>query len=201
MARSTGLVDVDDEDRATLLNWSRSSSVRAGLAMRAKIVLAAANGEGTTAISRRLGVSRPTVIQWRDRYVASGLAGLDDAERSGRPKTVNDAAIIAATLEPPPARLGVTHWSTRLLAGELGSEMPRRAGVAPLRGAALAAGDVQVLHRPAAGGQGPRRGGPVPQPAAEGGRAVRGREVPDPGAGPDRTDPAAAARPAGEGHP
>jgi transposase len=139
MALSTGLVDVDDEGRATLLNWSRSSSVRAGLAMRAKIVLAAANGEGTTAISRRLGVSRPTVVQWRDRYVALGLAGLDDAERSGRPKTVNDAAIIAATLEPPPARLGVTHWSTRLLAGELKvgdatiARAWRRYGVQPWR--------------------------------------------------------------------
>lgn len=85
---------------------------------RAKIVLAAGEGEGTSAISRRLGVSRPTVIQWRDRYAAEGLAGLDDADRSGRPKTVDDAMILAATLEPPPDKLGVTHWSTRLLAAE-----------------------------------------------------------------------------------
>jgi transposase len=119
MALSTGLVQLGDEDRATLLSWTRSSSVRAGLAMRAKVVLAAADGEGTSAISRRLGVSRPTVIQWRDRYAAAGLAGLDDAARSGRPKMVDDAAIIAATLDPPPARLGVTHWSSRLLANEL----------------------------------------------------------------------------------
>jgi transposase len=119
MTLSTGLVQVGDEDRATLLSWTRSSSVRAGLAMRAKVVLAVADGEGTSAISRRLGVSRPTVIQWRNRYVAAGLAGLDDAARSGRPKMVDDAAIIAATLVPPPARLGVTHWSSRLLAHEL----------------------------------------------------------------------------------
>ena len=57
---------------------------------------------------------------WRDRFAADGLAGLDDEPRSGRPKTVDDAAIIAATLEPPPARLGVTHWSSRLLARQLG---------------------------------------------------------------------------------
>jgi transposase len=119
MTLSTGLVQVGDEDRATLLSWTRSSSVRAGLAMRAKVVLAVADGEGTSAISRRLGVSRPTVIQWRNRYAAAGLAGLDDAARSGRPKMVDDAAIIAATLDPPPARLGVTHWSSRLLANEL----------------------------------------------------------------------------------
>jgi transposase len=107
--------------------------------MRARIVLATAEGKGTSAISRRLGVSRPTVIQWRDRYAAAGLAGLDDAERSGRPKTVDDAAIIAATLDPPPQRLGVTHWSTRLLGGELGvgdatvARAWRRYGVQPWR--------------------------------------------------------------------
>jgi transposase len=139
MALSTGLVQVSDEDRATLASWGRSSSVRAGLAMRAKIVLAAAEGEGTSSISRRLGVSRPTVIQWRDRYAAAGLAGLDDAERSGRPKTVDDAAILAATLEPPADRLGVTHWSTRLLAHELKvgdatvARAWRRYGVQPWR--------------------------------------------------------------------
>jgi transposase len=65
-------------------------------------------------------VTRPTVIKWRDRFAAHGLAGLDDEPRSGRPKTVDDAAIIAATLDPPPERLGVTHWSTRLLARHLG---------------------------------------------------------------------------------
>jgi transposase len=139
MALSTVRVKIRDEDRATLLSWTRSSSVRAGVATRAKIVLAAGNGEGTSSISRRLGVSRPTVIQWRDRYAAAGLAGLDDAERSGRPKTIDDAAIVAATLEPPPKRLGITHWSTRLLGAELRighatiARAWRRYGVQPWR--------------------------------------------------------------------
>ncbi len=132
-------LQVSDEDRATLLTWTRSSSVRAGLAMRARIVLAAADGEGPSAISRRLGVSRPTVDQWKSRYAQAGLAGLHDAARSGRPKTVDDAAILAATLEPPPERLGVTHWSTRLLAAQLGvgdatvARAWRRYGVQPWR--------------------------------------------------------------------
>ncbi len=56
--------------------------------MRAKIVLAAGDGEGTSSIARRFGVSRPTVIGWLERYVAQGLDGLDDEVRSGRPKTV-----------------------------------------------------------------------------------------------------------------
>jgi len=70
--------------------------------------------------ARRLGLSRPTVIKWRDRFLAHGIAGLDDEPRSGRPKTIDDAAIIATTLDPPPERLGLTHWSTRLLARQLG---------------------------------------------------------------------------------
>ncbi len=83
-------------------------------------MLACAEGAGTSEAARRLGVSRPTVIKWRDRFARHGMAGLDDEPRSGRPKTVDDAAIIAATLDPPPERLGVTHWSTRLLARHLG---------------------------------------------------------------------------------
>jgi transposase len=139
MALLTEQVQIGDEDRATLVSWSRSTSIRAGLVTRARIVLAVADGEGTSAVSRRLGVSRPTVIQWRDRYVSDGLAGLVDAERSGRPKSVDDARIIAATLDPPPARLGVTHWSTRLLAAELKvgdatiARTWRRYGVQPWR--------------------------------------------------------------------
>ena len=92
----------------------------AGHAERAAIVLAVADGSGTSEAARRLGVSRPTVIKWRDRFAAHGHRGARRRAASGRPKTVDDAAIIAATLEPPPERLGVTHWSTRLLAPQLG---------------------------------------------------------------------------------
>jgi transposase len=136
---STGLVQISDEDRAMLVSWARSSSVRAGLALRARIVLAAAAGEGTSAIARRIGVSRPTVIQWRDRYARAGLDGLHDAPRSGRPKSIDDSDIIAATLEPPADRLGVAHWSTRLLGSVLGisdatvARAWRRYGVQPWR--------------------------------------------------------------------
>jgi transposase len=111
---------ISDEDRSTLTTWIRSSTVSAGHAERAAIVLACAGGAGTSEAARRLGLTRPTVIKWRDRFARHGMAGLDDEPRSGRPKTIDDAAIIAATLDPPPERLGVTHWSTRLLARHLG---------------------------------------------------------------------------------
>src|SRR4051794_26799930 len=111
---------VSDEDRQALESWTRSSTVSAGQRERAEIVLAIAGGDGVSGAARRLGVSRPTVIKWRDRFAADGVAGLSDLPRSGRPKTIDDAQIIAATLEPPPESLAVTHWSSRLLARQLG---------------------------------------------------------------------------------
>jgi transposase len=107
-------------DRERLVRLARSSSGRAGLAQRARIVLLAADGEANTAIAERVGVSRPTVIGWRERYAERGLAGLDDEPRSGRPRVVDHRKIVAETLKPPPKRLGVTHWSSRLLAARLG---------------------------------------------------------------------------------
>src|SRR3954447_8033776 len=111
---------VSDDDRATLEYWTRCSTVTAGHCERARIVLAMADGAGTSATARMLGVSRPTVIKWRARFAAAGLEGLDDQPRSGRPKTIDDALIIAATLEAPPASLAVTHWSSLSLAKQLG---------------------------------------------------------------------------------
>src|SRR4030095_4514653 len=61
-----------------------------------------------------------TVSAWRRRYAGEGGGGLEDRAKPGRPRTVDEAEVVAATLEPPPQRLGVTHWSTRLLAVELG---------------------------------------------------------------------------------
>ena len=97
----------------------RSSAVRAGLAQRARIVLLAADGVSHTEIAELAGVSRPTVISWRQRYERSGLRGLEDQPRSGRPRRIDHDRIITATLRPPPRSLGVTHWSSRLLAARL----------------------------------------------------------------------------------
>src|SRR5215212_4584183 len=103
----------DEEGLAAL---TRASSVRAGLAQRARIVLLASQGVSNTRIAELVGVSRPTVIGWRDRYGERGPAGLDDQARPGRPRTVDHRGIVAATLTPPPTKYGVTHWSSRLLA-------------------------------------------------------------------------------------
>ena len=119
MALTVG-VEVPPEDRDVLEGWLRSPSMRAGLAQRARIVLLAADGVGTGEIVHRVGVSKPAVIRWKRRYASDGIAGLDDRPKSGRPPTIDPMGIVLATLEPPPERLGVTHWSSRLLAKHLG---------------------------------------------------------------------------------
>ena len=107
-------------DEPKLSSLIRSSTVEAGLAQRARIVLLAAQGVSNTAIASMVGVSRPTVILWRNRYAQAGIAGLGDLERSGRPPVIDDLQVVVATLAAPPEHLGVTHWSARLLAKELG---------------------------------------------------------------------------------
>jgi transposase len=112
-------VELPAEDRAELTRWTRTPSWRAGLAQRARIVLLAGEGVGTNEIVERVGVSKPTVIAWKKRYAVEGIAGLDDRPKSGRPAQVDEVAVVLATLEPPPPKLGVTHWSSRLLADQL----------------------------------------------------------------------------------
>ena len=106
-------------DHEQLSRLVRASSGRAGLAQRARIVLLAAEGVLNADIAARVGVSRPTVNRWRARYAAAGIPGLVDEDRPGRPRRIDQRRIIAETLVPPPARLGVTHWSSRLLAARL----------------------------------------------------------------------------------
>jgi transposase len=135
----TVTVEVPPRDREVLASWVRSSSIRAGLAQRARIVLLAADGAGTNEIVRMTGVSKPTVIAWKRRYAAEGIGGLEDRPKPGRPRWTDDVAVVLATLEPPPKRLGVTHWSSRLLGAELGisnvkvAEVWREYGLQPWR--------------------------------------------------------------------
>ena len=57
MPLMTQVLQLDEDDRATLEAWSRSTAIRAGLVTRARIVLAAAEGLGTTETARRVGTT------------------------------------------------------------------------------------------------------------------------------------------------
>jgi len=114
-------VVLTDEERAQLEAWARRPKSAQALAMRARIVLAAADGLGNTAIAGKLGVALSSARKWRSRFLALRLDGLTDEPRPGRPRTVSDEqveAVITRTLETTPA--DATHWSTRSLATELG---------------------------------------------------------------------------------
>ena len=110
-----------DDERATLETWVRSPSTQQRYAERARFILAAAAGESTTAIARRLGVRPGTVSKWRTRFRRDRLAGLDDAPRSGTPTRYGEEAerrILALLDEAPPS--GYAQWNGRLLAEALG---------------------------------------------------------------------------------
>jgi transposase len=130
---------VPPRDRQVLQAWARSTSSQASLAQRALIVLLAADGARTSEIIAQTGASKPTVSAWKKRYAVEGLAGLHDRRKPGRPRRTGDAAIVLATLEPPPERLAVKHWTSRLLASELGvsnakvAETWREYGLQPWR--------------------------------------------------------------------
>ena len=104
MPKTAVHLTVDHEDAATLGRWTRSTSVRAGLAMRARIVLLAADGHTNTEIAARVGCSRQAVVRWRGRYARHGLDGLEDQPRSGRPGTIKMLAALRSSPSPSPAR-------------------------------------------------------------------------------------------------
>jgi transposase len=115
------VVELSDDERAQLLAWSRRAKSANAVAMRSRIVLAAADGLSTSAIAARFDITVATARKWRARFVAEGLDGLLDEPRPGRPRTVADEqveAVITRTLETRPK--DATHWSTRSLAAELG---------------------------------------------------------------------------------
>ena len=101
---------------------ARAKGRPARVVERARIVLLAADGVPGVEIAERVGCSEPTVIRWRSRFAEDGLAALVDQPRSGKPPTIEQAVrdeVVSMTLTEPPAELGITHWSSRLLAGRL----------------------------------------------------------------------------------
>src|SRR5216683_4836462 len=126
MPNRVRIVSVPDADRAELERRARDRGAPARVAERARIVLLAGDGLTGLQITELAGCTEPTVIKWRRQYAEGGLAGLEDAPRPGGPKTVLTdeaiAEILSATVTPPPEALrgqGVTHWSSRRLAGWL----------------------------------------------------------------------------------
>lgn len=85
--RSARVVDLSDQERASLETLTRRTTAAVGLVRRARMILLAADGMPLDRIAREVGADRTIVRTWVDRYRAGGLAALQDRPRSGRPRT------------------------------------------------------------------------------------------------------------------
>lgn len=109
------------EERGILESRVRNGKTEQRLALRARIILAAAAGQKTGKIARTLAIRPATVSKWRRRFAQQGLAGLDDAPRAGKPSTYNqetEKRVLSQLDQPPPP--GHVRWNGRLLAAALG---------------------------------------------------------------------------------
>src|SRR5213080_406828 len=114
-------VVLSDEDRQVLERWARRPKSSQALALRCRIVLAAAEGRSSTEIAAELGCTGSTVGRWRGRFARRGIDGLHDEPRPGKPRSISDEQVervIVKTLEEQPAN--ATHWSTRSMAAATG---------------------------------------------------------------------------------
>jgi transposase len=105
---------------ATLTTWSTSRTSEARIVERARIILRCINGEPVQNIARELGIRPNTVIDWRRRFVAEGIAGLFDRDRPGKPKQypANFRAQVLAVLDLPPPE-GQATWDGKAVAAHL----------------------------------------------------------------------------------
>lgn len=118
MVRRAASIILSPVEAQTLDTWARSRTLPARVVERAQIIQMAANGVQSQEIAKVLGVSRPTVQLWRQRFLGLRLTGLEkDAPRPGRLARISDRKIrriVEATLHGKPPN--ATHWSTRLMA-------------------------------------------------------------------------------------
>src|SRR5665648_1142459 len=109
---------LDPQEQATIRLWAHGKSFPLRLVQRAQIIQMAADGIFSHDIACRLGISRPTVQLWRQRFLSFRCAGLEkDAPRPGRIPKISNAkikAVVKATIETTPPH--ATHWSTRTMA-------------------------------------------------------------------------------------
>ncbi len=115
--KAASKITLSEVERSTLERLVRRRKVSRGDALRAEIVLCAAEGMNNCEIADAVGVTRQTVRTWRDRFAQHRLDGLDDEPRCGAPRKIGDdriEAIVVKTLETKPA--DATHWSTRGMA-------------------------------------------------------------------------------------
>ena len=119
--RAAPAIVLREDEHSELEALARRRKTAQAMAMRARIVLACAEGRQSKQVAAALGIDQATVGKWRRRFAGRGMEGLHDEPRSGAPRTIDDArieAVIVATLESLPE--DATHWSSRGMAKACG---------------------------------------------------------------------------------
>jgi transposase len=119
--RKPTVLELSEAERSELEGWSRRRKTAQALALRARIVLRAAEGLSNTAIADDLGIAKHTAGKWRERFARLRTDGLLDEPRPGAPRRIGDeqvAALVDRTLSVVPD--GATHWSRRTMAKAAG---------------------------------------------------------------------------------
>jgi transposase/transcriptional regulator with XRE-family HTH domain/DNA-binding XRE family transcriptional regulator len=120
MTRGVRALPITAEQRAALQRLGQRPTAAQRTVRRAQIILHRADGASQAETARRVGVNRPVVALWEQRFRAAGLDGLADAPGRGRKPSValaTKAAIVARATRPPPGR---TRWSVRSMAQATG---------------------------------------------------------------------------------
>lgn len=113
---------LNKHDLQTLNTWANSTTIEARIKERAKIILLAYEGKTNKEIAQYMHTREATIGKWRSRFIQSGLSGLDDLERTGKPKEYS-AAIekkILQLLDTKPPK-GYSSWNGNLIAEHLGN--------------------------------------------------------------------------------
>jgi len=116
------VVELSKQQRSSLESVIRQGEYDRSVAARAQFVLWRADGHSVAEIARMSGATRPTVYKWLDRYESSGLEGLIDRDRPGRPRGIPGSVrsrVVALTRRTPPASTGLSHWSSREMSAYL----------------------------------------------------------------------------------
>jgi transposase len=120
--RDANPFELKEPDKRQLREWVSAFGIPQQVALRCRIVLAAAEGLSDYEIAAKLQSNRKTVMLWRRRYVQEGVDALwEVAAGRGRKPTYGPEkiqAIVDTTLRSKPK--GATHWSCRTLAAAQG---------------------------------------------------------------------------------